>query len=108
MASTGALKLEKLEICSSNISGLSNPVKRREIFGWLRNKKYSIYFLQEVHSTKDTESFWLAEWGYKGILSNQSSSRAGACILFNNNFAFEIKYISLWPSGEIRNSGHPN
>ena len=99
MASTGALKLEKLEICSLNARGLSNPAKRRETFGWLRDKKYSIYFLQEVHSTKDTEAFWLAEWGYKGIFSSQSSSRAGVCILFNNNFVFEIKKYFSDPQG---------
>ena len=53
--------------------------------------------MQEVHSTKDTEVFWLAEWGYKGIFSSQSSLRAGVCILFNNNFVCGIKKILLWP-----------
>lgn len=82
-------------ISSLNVRGLSSEVKRRETFNWLRNKKYSVYFLQEVHSSKETEKFWLAEWGYRGLFSNLSSSRAGVCILFNNNFPFEIlKYFS--------------
>ena len=95
----GALKTEKLKICSLNARGLSNPEKRRETFGWLRDKKYSVYFLQEAHSTKDTEGFWLAEWGYKGIFSSRSSSRAGVCILFNNNFFFKIKKYFSDPQG---------
>ena len=78
-----------------NVRGLSNDVKRRETFNWLRNKKHSVYFLQEVHSSSETEKLWLAEWGYIGLFSSLSSSRAGVCILFNNNFAFEIlKYYS--------------
>ena len=78
-----------------NVRGLSNDVKRRETFNWLRNKKHSVYFLQEVHSSSETEKLWLAEWGYTGLFSSLSSSRAGVCILFNNNFAFEIlKYYS--------------
>ena len=96
----GALKTEKLEICSLNARGLSKPEKRRETFGWLRDKKYSIYFLQEMHNAKDTEgSVWLAEWGYKGIFSSRSSSRACVCILFNNNFFFEVKKYFSDPQG---------
>ena len=93
--SSNISKVDKLEICSLNVRGLSNDVKRRETFNWLRNKKHSVYFLQEVHSSSETEKLWLAEWGYIGLFSSLSSSRAGVCILFNNNFAFEIlKYYS--------------
>ncbi|KAL9962757.1 hypothetical protein ACROYT_G031895 [Oculina patagonica] len=82
-------------ICSLNVRGLSNNIKRRETLNWLRNKKHSVYFLQEVHSSNETEKLWLAEWGYTGLFSSLSSSKAGVCILFNNNFAFEIlKYYS--------------
>ena len=78
-----------------NVRGLSNDIKRRETFNWLRNKNFSVYFLQEVHSSEETENLWLAEWGYKGLFSSLSSSRAGVCILFNNTFSFEIlKYYS--------------
>ena len=47
--------------------GLSNNMKRRETFRWLKMKKYAIYFLQEVHCTKDKEHIWSAEWGYSAI-----------------------------------------
>ena len=93
--SSNISKVDKLAVCSLNVRGLSNDVKRRETFNWLRNKKHSVYFLQEVHSSSETEKLWLAEWGYIGLFSSLSSSRAGVCILFNNNFAFEIlKYYS--------------
>jgi len=48
-----------------------------------------------VHSSKETEKLWLAEWGYRGLFSSLSSSRAGVSVFFNNNFSFEIrKYFS--------------
>ena len=39
-------------ICSLNVRGLSNDKKRRETFLRLKKKQFSIYFIQEVHSTK--------------------------------------------------------
>ena len=52
---------KNLIVCSLNVRGLSNIWKRRETFRWLRLKKKSIYFLQEVHSTNGVEACWLAE-----------------------------------------------
>ena len=93
--SSNISKVDNLVICSLNVRGLSSEVKRRETFNWLRNKKYSVFFLQEVHSSKETENLLLAEWGYRGLFSSLSSCRAGVSILFNNNFSFEIqKYFS--------------
>ena len=99
MFSSNNSTLDNLVICSLNVRGLSNAKKRRETFNWLRNKKYSVYLLQEVHCSKETENFWLTEWGYKGIFSSLSSARAGVCILFNNNFVFDIQKYYSDPEG---------
>ena len=48
---------DELVICSLNVRGLSNPLKRRETFRWLKMKKYGIFFLQEVHCTKKKNPF---------------------------------------------------
>ena len=77
LSSPNISKVDNLVICSLNFRGLSNDVKRRETFNRLRNKKYSFYFLQAVHSSKETEKLWLAESGYRGLFSSLSSSRAG-------------------------------
>ena len=53
-------------------------------------KKYGTFFLQEVHCTKEKESLWTSEWGFTAFFSSFSSASAGVCILFNNNFQFEI------------------
>ena len=82
---------DELVIFSFNVRGLSNTMKRREIFRWLKTRKYAIFFLQEVHCSKEKEIYWTSEWGYSAIFSSPSSSAsAGVSILFNNIFFFHI------------------
>ena len=66
-----------------------------------KKKKISIYFLQEVHSTRETEISWQSEWGPSTIFTNFSSSRAGVGILFNNNFNFQISKYFVDPQGRF-------
>ena len=81
---------DELVICSLNVRGLSNPLKRRETFLWLKMKKYRIFFHKEAHCSKEEESLWTSEWSFTAFFSSFSSASAGVCILFNNNFQFEI------------------
>ena len=80
----------ELVICSLNVRGLSNTMKRGETFRWLKMKKQAVYFLEEVHCTKDKKHIRCTEWGYSAIFSSFSSASAGVCVLFNNNFNFQI------------------
>ena len=88
-------------ICSLNVRGLSNTMKRREIFRWLKLKSFAIYFLQEVHCTQEKENWWTSEWGFSAIFSSYSSASAGTCILFNNNFEFQILKQLSDPEGRF-------
>lgn len=90
-----------LTIASLNVRGLRDKGKRREVFNWLRTKKFSIYLLQEVHCTEDTNHVWSAEWGYQTIFSTYKSNKAGVCILFNNNFDFQIEKAYIDPQGRF-------
>jgi len=45
-----------LKVCSLNVTGLGDRLKRQEMFNWLRKKNYSIYMLQEVHCLENTIS----------------------------------------------------
>ena len=92
---------DDITVCSLNVRGLSNNQKRRETFLWLKKKNFSIYFLQEVHSTRETEICWQSEWGYSTIFTIFSSSRAGVGILFNNNFYFQILKYFVDPEGRF-------
>ena len=57
--------MTELSIASINVKGLGNNRKRREVFNWLRNKRQSIYFLQEAHCTEQNVDLWRSEWGYE-------------------------------------------
>ena len=50
-----------LSVCSLNVKGLGNSLKRRKFSNFLSKKKYSIYLLQEGHCSKKTNPFWSAE-----------------------------------------------
>ena len=80
-----------LKICSLNVRGLGDRLKRREMFNWLRKKNYQIYMLQEVHCSENTIAVWSAEWGYKTLFSCCTSARGGVAILFNNNFNLQLQ-----------------
>ena len=51
-----------LSIASMNCRGLGNFAKRRDVFHFLRNKKYSICCLQDVHFDHNMESVVRSEW----------------------------------------------
>ena len=57
--------------------------------------------LQEVHCTENTNHVWSAEWGYQAIFSTYKSNKAGVCILFNNNFDFQIEKTYTDPQGRF-------
>ena len=82
--------MTKLKICTLNTRGINEIKKRRDLFDWLRRKKIDICFLQETHSTPESESKWEAEWGYKMFFSSHSGNSRGVAILFNNSFQFQL------------------
>ena len=50
-------------IKSQNVRGLSNSMKRKRLFSWLQQTKADVLFLQETHSTPDSEDEWKKDWG---------------------------------------------
>ena len=94
-------KTNDLKIVSLNVRGLGNNAKRKEVFNWLRMKKQSIYMLQEVHCSEGSMDIWTCEWGYKALFSGCTSSKAGVCILFNNNFNLQIHKVFSDPNGRF-------
>ena len=48
-----------------NVNGLNADAKRKTICNYLRQKKFEIILLQEIHSTEKEEKLWEMEWGDK-------------------------------------------
>ena len=89
------------KICSLNVRGLGERLKRRETLNWLRVKKFCIYLLQETHCSENTTATWSSEWGYKTLFSRCSGASGGVAIFFNNNFVFQFQRSYLDPKGRF-------
>ena len=72
-----------IKICSLNVRGLRNKVKRDKMFAWLKDQSYSIILLQETHSTSDINNQWTQEWGSLSFFSGNKSNSQGVGILIN-------------------------
>ena len=85
-------------ICSLNVRGLGNKIKREQVFHWLKEQNNSIYLLQETHLNSQFVDKWESEWGFKSFFSGKTNNSEGVCILFNKSFTHEIaNYVELIP-----------
>lgn len=86
---------------SVNCQGLGNFQKRRDVFHYLKNKNYSVCFLQDTHFESKLEKYIKSEWGYECYFASHTSNARGVAILFNNNFEFKIKKVHKDTNGNF-------
>lgn len=79
-----------IKISSTNVRGMHDFQKRRDLLHHLRQKKFQIYCLQDTHFTENLEPYICAEWGGQILFSSNTSNSRGVCILFNNDFEYKI------------------
>ncbi len=91
-----------IKLCSFNVNGLGNQSKREKIFSWLKQNKFNICFLQELHCTPLSTDKWKREWGQDIYLSGNSSNSVGIGILINLNIAYETIYYSEIIPGRLQ------
>ena len=91
----------EIKLYSLNVRGLANSTKRRCVFSWLRKQPFSLYLLQETHSTKNCESIWTSEWGNKIYFSHGKSDSAGVCVLLSVNCGLEILEVHRDSEGRL-------
>lgn len=94
-----------LSIISLNVNGLRTASgivsKRRRIFTWLKRQTADIFFIQETHSEKADETYWLNEWGGQGYFSHGDCRSRGVAILFRPGFKVEIHNIERDVNGRF-------
>ena len=81
---------ENIKIASLNCRGLGDSHKRKDIFNYLRQKKFSIYCLQDTHFTEKIEKNIRTQWGFDCFFSHGTNVSRGVCVLMNNNFEYKI------------------
>ena len=93
------METRKISIYSQNARGLNCSQKRRDVFQHLRQKKYNIICLQDVHLENKMESYITSEWGFKVYLAGFKSNKRGVMILLKNNFEQEVYRVLKDPNG---------
>ena len=91
--------MAKISIISCNCQGLGDFKKRKDMFCYLREKKYDIYFLQDTHFEKKLEKQIRTEWGYESYFASYNSQSRGVAVLLNNTFDFKVSLIDFDPEG---------
>lgn len=89
-----------LTVCSMNVNGLQDNLKRKDMFEYLRELEYSIYFLQETHITETSENFIRSAWGYNAWAAGCDTNKNGVAILFNNNFEYKLHNVVRDKNGQ--------
>ena len=85
---------EILSIYSQNCRGLNSMEKRRDVFHYLKKKKYDIICLQDVHLEETMELYVKSEWGFRLYISPYKSNSREVMVLINNTFEQEIGRIN--------------
>ena len=82
--------MSSVKICSLNCRGLRNLQKRRDVFNFLREKKASIYCLQDTHLLNSDDASVHTQWGFDSILCQGKNDARGVMNLFLNNFEYKL------------------
>ena len=81
---------EQIILSSLNCQGLGGKDKRKDVLNFLKQKKYSIYCIQDTHFTEKEEKYIRTKWGYECFFSSFNSQSRGVAILLNNNFEYKL------------------
>ncbi|KAK6186929.1 hypothetical protein SNE40_006185 [Patella caerulea] len=93
--------MTSLQIISVNSQGLGQSEKRKDVFNYLKTKKYNIYCIQDTHFTKNLETFVQNQWGFQCLFSSFTNQARGVAILYNNNFGYKINKTVIDEEGNF-------
>ncbi len=84
---------DSITFISVNCQGMSQLEKRRDVLHFLKDKKYSVYLLQDTHFTEKEHNYIRSLWEYDCFFSSYTSQARGVAILFNNTFEYSLHNI---------------
>ena len=80
-----------LNVCTLNVNGLNDFVKRKKVFKWLQNNRIDVALLQETHCKENQANYFSCSWSGSVIhgCSDSNHSR-GVAIMFRRGLDLEI------------------
>ena len=92
----------KLTICSLNVRGLGDRVKRCSVFQFVKNKKADLVMLQETHSQIEEAKQWCMEWGGGEIkFAHGRTNARGVAILIHPKSEWSLQDVTAYKDGRI-------
>ena len=73
--------MDSLSICTLNVRGIRNRLKRKSLFDLLKKKRLDIICLQETYIIEKDVDQWEREWGGLIFHSSVSTHSMGQVIL---------------------------
>lgn len=77
-----------IKVCTWNVKGSNNVIKRKAILNSLKKDGTQVAFLQETHLTDDEHKKYLREWVGQVYFSSYSTNKRGVIILIHKNLPF--------------------
>lgn len=91
----------KVRICSYNVNGMLDFVKRCKIFNLMKHYKIDIALLQETHASASVLKLWQSEWGGKIYSAHSEDATKGVMILIDRNSQCKVKEITADNEGRL-------
>ena len=89
--------MEEITLCSYNVQGLRDKMKRKKIFKYLQNLNFDICLLQETHSDSSCEQTFKMQLQGNSYLTHGDSKSRGVAVLTKRNIEVELKFAD--PNG---------
>ena len=99
------MRSDTLKLCSLNVNGLRNRVKRKAIMKRVREAGWDIILFRETHSDANVTSLWKSEWGGQAYFANGDSASRGVAVFFRRGLSFEVIEMHADPMG-TQQTGH--
>ena len=93
--------MDKVTILSVNAQGLGDKNKRKDVFNYLKDKKASIYFIQDTHFTDIDRKNIYIEFGYTSFFSNYNSYSRGVAIFIDKRLDFKMNSVYTDNEGNL-------
>ena len=90
-----------IKICSANVRGLRQPLKRLDLWNRFKEMKADLVFLQETHLVEDDIEKLKKEWNISFYLSGTTTNSKGVAILINNTFEYNVLDITRDTDGRF-------
>ena len=84
---------KEIKCVTYNVRGLGDATKHREIMYHLKVNKYDIIFLQETHSSANSNKWWSSTWGSKIWCSHGQTNARGVAILFSKQIDIVVHNV---------------